>query len=208
MSHRNHKSRRQERRKALRLLTILATLCQAELGCVYHDHEGEGGGTPSAPTTHVFDYRVITADTGATLTSGCAAAWFYDDLSNAIVAKVPLGTEYLVELTNGRAIEGTLDTYDVEYFCAAPYSLHDVPFTNPVCYRVSADSRSELIEATLLDSTGQSLTSSSSEIHGASSNIERFKMKTQVAGSVTLTSDGPPCNGVDGNMVLLTVESI
>jgi len=140
-------------------------------------------------------------------TSGCGTAGDYYDLSIAIVAKILLGTEYLLELTNRRAITGTLYTYDTDYFCGAAYESHAVPFTNPICYRSPADSGSELVEASLIDSTGQVLTSSYSEIHGTTTDTERFKMKAQAAGSVTLTSDGPPCNGADGDIKLLTIES-
>jgi len=176
------------------------------MGCVYRDQEGQSPPTPpNPPSTSVFDYRVSDVDSGTTYVSGCGAVGDESDLSNVIVAQVPLGAEYLLELTNGRVIDGT--TYDAAYFCAASYQGHAQFHTNPACYRSPADSGSDLVDASVVDSTGKVLTSSISSFVGTNTDTERFKMKAQAPGRVTLTSDGPPCNGSRGDRTLLTIES-
>ena len=208
MNYRNHKSPRQYCESALRLVTILGILCQAQLGC-YHDHEGEvGPAPPSAPGTFVFDYRVTDLASGTTFTSGCGAAWRHNDLSNAIIAKVPLGTEYMLELTSFRGPDGTLNNHDAAYFCSLPYQPGPIYHTNPSCYRSLGDSGiEELIEASVLDTNGNLLTSAYSDFEGASTDFERFKLRAKALGTVTLSSDGPPCNGAAGAPKLLTIQS-
>jgi hypothetical protein len=138
--------------------------------------------------------------------SGCVAG-DENDLANVIVAQIPLGAEYLLELTSGRVIEGTFSTYDAGYFCAASYQGHAQFHTNPACYRSPADSGADLIEASVVDSNGKVLTSIISSFVGTNTDIEKFKMKAQAPRRVTLTSDGPPCNGSRGDRTLLTIES-
>ena len=195
--------------RQLCLLASISAPCLSQIGCVYRDQEGQSPPTPpNPPTVSVFDYRVSDVDSGATYTSGCGAAGDGSDLSNAIVARIPLGTEYLLELTNGRAITGTLSTYSKDYFCSAPYDSNRVFFTNPICYRSPADSGLEFIEASVTDPTGNVLASSTlTEVQGTTSDTETFKFLARTPGRVTLTSNGPPCNGSLGDIKLLTIES-
>jgi len=190
------------------LLASISAPCLSQIGCVYRDQEGQSPPTPpNPPTVSVFDYRVSDVDSGATYTSGCGAAGSYNDLSVAIVVKIPLGTDYLLELTNGRAITGTVYTYDTEYFCAAPYESHALGHINPNCYRSPADSGSELIQSSVVDSAGNILTSGDAYVDGTNTDIVRFEMKALGPGQVMLTSDGPPCNGATSDITLLTIES-
>jgi hypothetical protein len=194
-------------RSQLCLLASAGILCQSQMGCVYRDQEGQSPNTPPNPSTRVFDYKVTTLDAATTFASGCGATGSGNDLSNSIVGRIPLGTEYLVELTNERAITGALSTNGEEYFCSALYETTKIVYTNSTCYRSVSDSGAELFESSLLSSTGEVRTSSTTEISGNTTDIERFHLKALSPGPVTLTSDGPPCNGSKGHLTLLTISS-
>jgi len=194
-------------------LVALGLILCAVPGCI---DSGEGPDQPQAipePVVQAFDYRVTDSAGSTTYASGCKTKEggfidvpnFSDDLY--IRARVPLGIDYIVELTNVRQHYALSDQTD-DYYCSLPYDSALVIHINPTCYKVEPSwSDHELVSISLQDSNGKNLSSKSSAIDGTTTDIERFTLRSQAYGTVYLNHKGEPCAGFSSDLLaLVTIE--
>jgi hypothetical protein len=179
---------------------MLGLLLRLASGCLLID-SGEGKDQPAAPVTYfvqVYDYKVTDVASGATYASGCDVSTGDSFLGSlGITARIPFGVEYLVELTAIRHQSGTLSDHDKSYYCQLPYETIKLEHVNPTCYQVDPFwDEQELIEASLIDPDGNSLSSTTAfMIAGVSTDVEQYKLRSHAYGSVCLNYAGSPCNG-------------
>ena len=188
---------------------LIFIACGVQLGCYYHDDEGEGYQGPVSPKPYVYvsDYRVTNVPTGATYASGCSASPYADCVGCTIRVTVPYGVEYMLELSNLRQIDGNMSDQDAGFYCEAPYVSQVIRHRNPTCYRSDLTYKNaELLEASVVDAVGNTLASTDTWIVGTNTDIERFIIRSSSWGSVTVSLAGPPCN--DTSMAIATLLTI
>ena len=196
-------------------LVALGLILCAVPGCI---DSGEGPDQPQTipePAVQAFDYRVTDSAGSTTYASGCKVKGghfldvpFSDDFLY-IKAKVPLGTDYVVELTNVRQHYVQPEQTDDGY-CSLPYESAVVGYFNPTCYQVEqSPSGHELVSITLRDASGNDLTSRVDSIYGTTTDIERFTLRSQAYGTVYLNHKGEPCAGFSSDLLaLVTIEQL
>jgi len=188
---------------------LIFIACGAQLGCYYHDDEGKGYQGPVSPKPYVYvsDYRVTNVATGATYASGCSASPYFDCVGCTIIANVPYGVDYMLELTNFRHIDGDMSDQDAGFYCEAFYGSQVISHRNPTCYRTYLNRKNaELLDASVVDSSGNPLASTDTRIIGTSTDIERFTIRSSSWGSVWVSLAGPPCN--DTSTAITTLLTI
>jgi len=150
---------------------------------------------------------------GATYASGCEInSGYLDDPTHqdylGIRAKIPLGVDYAVELTNVRHHD-SLSVQTVDYYCQLAYRSNIVSHINPTCYQVDPNwAEHELVNASLQDASGNALSSTTSPmIDGTTTDIVSFTLRSHAYGTVDLNYAGSPCNGSTSfSLELLAIE--
>ena len=140
--------------------------------------------------------------------AGCGVVNSADELSNAVVAEVPLGAEYVLDVTAIRFIRSnTTAQLDSGYYCESPFEEIPMKYVNPACYAIVSDSH-ELISASVIEPNGNALSSQTAFwIDGSSNDVQRFRFRSHAYGQVQVSFNSPPCYGTSNLRALLTVRS-
>jgi hypothetical protein len=202
--------RRQNRWMSLRHWpATLGLVCQLQWGCYYHDQEGQSQSPPYEPSVVVFDYRISSPSADTSYAIGCGATGQSRGYSQAVAGAVPLDTEYLFEVTSIRVVKGTPAEQDAGYLCQLPYQATSIGHTNPSCLQsVPGSNVHELIEASVVDTAGNALTSkNNNSVSGSSTDVERYIVRSHAFGVVNVSLAGAPCSAATEIVGLLTIES-
>ena len=206
------KSRQRHHRVRSSCLASLGLLLQSQLGCYYHDDEGETGPLPPAaePSIVLFDYAVTDVATGATYANGCTWAPYLSYADSSISARVPLEIEYLLEFKSMRVFRGqSYVNQPTEDLCQLRYDPFPLQHTNPSCYdSVNWSNTSELLEASLSDASGNTISFTNAWIEGTSTDIEKFKLISHSSGAVEISTGLPPCGNSAAALTLIHIKSL
>jgi hypothetical protein len=185
----------------------LGLACQAQLACYYHDNEGyQSPHPPPISYVYVADYAVTDTATGVLYGSGCRATEYADCVGCTIYVNVPYGVQYALELTNFRYFTGDMSEQDAGYYCEAPYESQSIQHRNPTCYRTASSyMNAELLDASVLDATGNKLASAYEWIVGTNTDVERFAIRSSSWGSVEASLAGSPCNDTSTTTITLLI---
>jgi hypothetical protein len=163
-----------------------------------HDYEG-----PKDPEPHVglHSYKVTDASGAVVYAEGCGATDAKFSLADEIRAVIPLDTEYRVEIGRVALADGELGSLDsVAYYCTEAERTTDglmLSYSDPRCWGGAWDAEEhELLGVEIVAADGTLL--DPSPVLGSGVNIEigdleRFRLKTHVAGPVVVKAPVPPC---------------